>query len=232
MGRTSHCTKKEYSSHANQAKLRVNQLFAKNVVDFLGSSARIVILDTAKAITSKTLVAAGIKKKLIHAPNLNLHDSLALYKYGVGAFCGTIETMVALTRFDAGWYDSMTNMNGRVNLKNYVGLFAHHFLQRNRNAYCVLAITINTECNQKSCNYLPQKEIFIRQINALIAYHGFTVVGDSIITPYKRSHIFGMWNLAPAGEPIPRLEFLKHRKQDRLIGFPLGFTEDHLQIIS
>lgn len=214
---------KFYAAHDDPEKLRINRLFARNVVNFLGLTPRVIILDTAEAITSKILVAAGIRKSLITAPNLNVHDSLRLRAYGVHDFIGNIETVVQLTSFDAGWYDSMTTMNGRVDVQSYIGLFVHRFLIRNRGKRCVLAVTVNTQSSTTSCNGLPQKKMFKRQVAALIAYHGF-VAKKRIIDPYKKSHVFGMWNLVPAPTGPQRVELLCHEDGHRLVGFPPGFT--------
>lgn len=220
--------KKTYDAHDDKAKLRINQLFAAKTVKFLGKKSKIIILDTAQAVTAKTLISTGISKSRIMAPNINMPDCRALREFGVRDYYGNIEDCVMIDRFDAGWYDSMTTMGGNVKLRSYVGLFAHRFLESNRGKPCVLAITVGPRSNQVLCNYLPQKKIFTHQITALIAFHGFVVKEEPVIDCYKKNNIFGMWTLVPAKTKPSRLKFLTHKGRSRLIGFPVGFTENDL----
>ena len=215
---------KLYTAQKNPAKMNVNAVFASNIVEFLGVDKKIIVLDSEHGITCKTLIAAGIEPWLITPANMNLYICEALRPLRIRDYHGNIEDGVSMTRFDAAWYDGMTTMNGRKDLQTYIGLFAHRFLLTNHGRRCVMAITVNTQSNNTDCNYLPQKKMFERQIEALIAYHGFVVVGEPVVNPYKESHIFGMWNLVPATSAIHHPVLLTHLGSRRLVGFPEGFT--------
>jgi hypothetical protein len=217
---------KHYDTHDDPAKQLINEKFARNVVKFFGTGPTVVILDTAKGVTSKHLMNLGIRPYQITAPNINEADCQALRKLGVNSFESTIEDVVKTASFDVGWHDSMTIMGGGKDPYGYVGLFAHYFLRTNHRWRCILAITITTQSNQTDCNYLPQKKVLTRQIRALIAWHGMMVVAEDC-QAYKHNQVFGMWNIIPSPQPVTKQKLLT-RDNNRLIGFPLGFMEKNL----
>lgn len=217
---------KRYAGFDNPKKKAINDLFAENIIEFLSSNATVVVLDTWMAVTSKRLMSEGIFPTHITAPNFNELDCEMLKEIGVESPQQSIETTVRTHRFDVGWHDSMTIMGGSIKHFSYVGLFTHWFLRRNHNNRCILAITITSESNQTDCNYLPQEEIFRRQIRAIIAWHNMVIVSE-FHEAYKPNQIFKMWNLKPSRRTLEKPEFLT-RDNNRLIGFQVGFTEAYL----
>jgi hypothetical protein len=219
---------KEYRAHADKSKLWINKTFADNVMHFLGKGAMTMLLDTARGITTNTMQKAGFSLNNITAPNINIADCQALTKLGVFAPHMSIEQCIQTCgiNHNAAFLDSMTTLGGSATFNHYNGVFVHHFLRQNRKNNCVLAVTICTRSNTVACNIMAQKEIFKRQIRALIAYHGFDVDSEFVIN-YKKGLCFGMWNLIPNSN-VEKLPFLTWKKSDRLIGFPEGFTKLHL----
>lgn len=215
---------KEFDAHNHPKKLEINALFAETVVQYLGTDVKVIILDTWRGITSKQLIKGGLDPKQITAPNINFFDCYRLKNLGVNSPHRKIDDCVVYRRFDVAWYDSMTNLCGNKEEDNYVGLFAHHFFARNHGRSCILAITISSRSNEPACNYMKQRKLMSRQINALIAWHGLEW-REEFQYWYGQKQAFGLWIVGPTDDVIPKQKLMTWRGSKRLIGFPEGFTE-------
>lgn len=169
---------KDYVGARDPRKDEINTHFARTVKSHVGTECVSVILDTARCVTSRRLVAEGFSARNIYAPNINRADCHALEEYGVNAPYMSIEELLcgwgenaasAGRRVDTNaasadthaqcagnrivpralWYDSQTDISGSALHGHYIGPVVDKFLLMNRGRECVIAVSMAQRCNQR-----------------------------------------------------------------------------------
>lgn len=229
---------KPYDTPEDPEKLRINRLYARRSVSYVGRRSQHVILDSVHCVTSNTLINKGVPSEKIWAPNINRYDCKGLEQIGVNSPKKLFDDFLgaqSLGRCDvvpsSCWYDSMTSVTGGGVLQTYPVVVLDRFLLANRRVIrqaCFFAITLSMR-NSEGPRTLYGKcyDTFKEQVKRLALIRGFTI-GKKYSEVYKKGQWYGHWEL----RYDPAITAGKKKKpmlmwrdaEDHIVGCPPGYV--------